>query len=161
MRISHRFTLVLTVVILLASFTGVAQAVPPPPQPLYVFDGICFAWDGDTYTFVAGGQVVGYIWFYDVFVPVCPMGEENFDYSESVQGRFVDNTELLGAPDASQGTGVVMTIGKTVWVHGIDASASYFEISLGAAFAWVPVGSLEPNYEKPWNGAPLVVPVID
>ena len=160
-----RFALIMVVVMLLATFAGVAHAEPPTPfDPViqYTFGGepyLCFAWDGQTYTETFGG-VTYYIWFYDAFLPVCPMGVEMFDYSDSVQGSFVANTQLLGMPDASSGINVVMQIGKTVWVHGVDATGSFFKISVGGAFAWVPVSSLQPNYDEVWNGAPLVVPVV-
>ncbi|MBN1565118.1 MAG: hypothetical protein JXA10_14840, partial [Anaerolineae bacterium] len=135
--------------------------VPPHPLPLYQGDGYCLAWDGVTWYVYGGGQLLGYLWFYDVFIPICPMGPENWDYSDSVVGTFVDNTELLQWPDSTQGIGVVMEAGKTAWVHGVDESGMYFQISQGAGLAWVPVSSMTPNYDDVWNGTPLIVPIIE
>jgi hypothetical protein len=138
--------MILMVVFMLVS--ALALAVPASADPWG--GNLCayFTWRGDG-------------WWITLWTTCLPPGPENFDYSDAVQGRFVDNTELLAEPAAGSGIGKVMEVGKTAWVHGVDPTGSFFLINIGGATAWVPVSSMSPNFDAPWNGAPLVVPVVD
>ena len=81
--------------------------------------------------------------------------------SNAVVGVFLTSTELLGMPDATAGTGLVMEAGQTLWVFGVDESGMYYQVLLSGKLLWVPVDSVGPNYDDTWNGAPLPATVVE
>ncbi len=80
--------------------------------------------------------------------------------ADAVVGIFTANTELLVSP-GGLGSGVVMEAGKTVWVLGVDSTGMYYKVLVSGQAAWVPVGSMGPNFDDVWNGAPLPTTVVD
>ncbi|MEP7291626.1 MAG: hypothetical protein ABI835_07570 [Chloroflexota bacterium] len=71
------------------------------------------------------------------------------------QGRMLSTVDALYEPIAGSTTGVIIPAGSAWWVLG--AKDGYYEIwiSCDADSVWVPADSIGPNYEQPWNGAPL------
>jgi hypothetical protein len=79
----------------------------------------------------------------------------------AVVGTFTAAAELLYAPDASAGTGVTMTPGQSLWVYGVDSTGEFHKVVMSGSMFWVPVGSIEPNYDDVWDGMPLPVDVVE
>ena len=96
------------------------------------------------------GQVYGGIEGCEAIIP-----------SGSVVGAFVDNAQIFGTPSADAGTDLVLEMGKTAWVTGMDSTGAYYQIIWSCDTVWVPVGTLGPNYDEVWNGTPLPTTVID
>jgi hypothetical protein len=84
--------------------------------------------------------------------------------SNAVVGAFVKDAQTYWAPDAGKATAnpsIVLPAGKTVWVHGLDASKSFYKIEWQCSLLWVPANTLGPNFDKVWNGAPLPATVVN
>lgn len=73
----------------------------------------------------------------------------------SVVGTFVTEAVADWSPGKQTQPPVVFAAGKTVWVTGVDASASYYQIAYGCDCLWIPVEAMGPNYDAVWNGTPL------
>lgn len=70
---------------------------------------------------------------------------------------------LPGATRAYYSPGNLSTVtlnAGTYWVIGMDESGAYYRIMLACQFLWVPVESMQPNWEAPWNGQPLPTRVV-
>ncbi len=48
----------------------------------------------------------------------------------------------------------------TYWVIGQDESGEYYKILLSCQYLWVPVDTMQPNYDDVWNGTPLPTQVV-
>lgn len=79
----------------------------------------------------------------------------------AVVGTFTDWTTLHYAPAADAVTSTVMEPGKSLWVFGLDASGSYYQVLLSGGLYWVPVDQIGPTYSDPWNGTPLPTDVVE
>ena len=60
----------------------------------------------------------------------------------------------------AEATDTVLKAGTNVRAIGVDASGMYTQILFACDFLWVPTAAIGPNYESPWNGAPLPTGVI-
>lgn len=58
-------------------------------------------------------------------------------------------------------TDEVFPAGLNVRAIGVDASGAYTKVLYVCGYYWVPTGVIGPNYESPWNGAPLPTDVVD
>jgi hypothetical protein len=76
-------------------------------------------------------------------------------------GVFVNDAEVLWAPDPSAQTGVTLEAGQTARVLGLDESGNYYQIVWVGTYLWVPVGSLSPNPDEVWQNAPLPTETVD
>ncbi len=81
--------------------------------------------------------------------------------SWSVMGRFVEDTELLYAPDLLAGTGKFIEAGKSLWVLGLDESGEFRQVVFSGGYYWVPVDSMAPIDEAPWYGRGLPGEIVD
>lgn len=54
-----------------------------------------------------------------------------------------------------QPTGTVLPAGKNVRAIGLDSTGAYYKIIFVCDYLWVKAETLGPNFESPWNGAPL------
>ena len=79
---------------------------------------------------------------------------------QAVVGAFVVDTVAYFAPQADAATEIVIEAGKTMWVYGVDESGMYYKVMLSGKYFWVPVGTLGPNYDEVWNGAPLPTDIV-
>ncbi len=73
----------------------------------------------------------------------------------SVQGRVAATVNALYEPRADATTNVVLPAGSSWWVIGAQGGFYKLWIACNAAPVWVSAGALSPNYDPPWNGAPL------
>jgi hypothetical protein len=106
--------------------------------------------DDVSVTFVAGGTAAEPVPGCDVSITV-PSG--------SVGGTFVSDTAIYWAP--GEATAHTIEAGKNVLVTGLDASGMYYQFIYVCDYLWAPVNTLGPNYENPWNGAPLPAGVVE
>ena len=74
----------------------------------------------------------------------------------SVVGEMPNDTQAYYAP-GEVAPGVILNAG-TYWVLGTDESGQYYEILLACQYLWVPVNSMFPTGQSPWNGQPLPTP---
>jgi hypothetical protein len=81
--------------------------------------------------------------------------------SEAVVGTFTSSTPLYFDDDAGSATDSMMDAGKTLWVLGVNASGTYYQVLLSGKMYWVPVGTIGPTYDEVWNGTPLPTTVVN
>lgn len=79
--------------------------------------------------------------------------------STAVGGRFVSDAAVYWKP--GEVTKHVIKAGTSVRVLGKDATGAYYKILYVCDYLWVPVGTLGPNYDAVWNGAPLPTAVVE
>jgi hypothetical protein len=78
----------------------------------------------------------------------------------AVGGTFVADAPTYWAPGKATTPLVTIPAGNSARVTGMDASGQYYQIIWVCDFLWVPVGTIGPNYDAVWNGAPLPTNVI-
>jgi hypothetical protein len=78
----------------------------------------------------------------------------------AVGGTFVANAPVYWKPGQLTSPLVTIAAGNSARVLGLDASGQYYKIIWVCDFVWVPVGTLGPNYDAVWNGAPLPTAVV-
>ncbi|MBN2304151.1 MAG: hypothetical protein JXQ72_06735 [Anaerolineae bacterium] len=81
------------------------------------------------------------------------------DYA--VVGAFTQSTVFYYAPRMDAASDVAIEAGTTLWVFGLDESGQFYQVLLSGKFFWVPVGTIGPNYDDVWNGAPLPANVVN
>ncbi|MBP8973498.1 MAG: hypothetical protein KBH93_06440 [Anaerolineae bacterium] len=79
----------------------------------------------------------------------------------AVGGTFVADAPVYWAPGQLTSPLVTITAGNSARVIGVDASGQYYKIIWVCDFVWVPVGTIGPNYDDVWHGAPLPTAVVD
>ncbi len=79
----------------------------------------------------------------------------------SVQGTFVADAATSWSPGNLTNPIVTIPAGQSAWVLGLDATGAYYKIVWVCDYLWVPVGSIGPNYDEVWNGAPLPTGVVE
>jgi hypothetical protein len=79
----------------------------------------------------------------------------------AVGGTFVADAPVYWAPGDLATPLVTIPAGNSARVIGLDASGQYYKIIWVCDFVWVPVGTLGPNYDAVWNGAPLPTAVVE
>jgi len=77
----------------------------------------------------------------------------------AVVGDMPFNTQADYAP-GQPAAGVVINAG-TYWVLGQDESHHFYKILLACQYLWVPVDSMQPSFQAPWQGQPLPTEVVD
>ena len=77
----------------------------------------------------------------------------------SVVGDAPFETQAYYAP-GEVSPGVILNPG-TYWVIGEDESGAYYKIMLSCQYLWVPVESMQPSFQSPWNGQPLPTRVVE
>jgi hypothetical protein len=102
-----------------------------------------------------------------------PGDEEPVADVEDVAGCDV----LVNIPDSAVGAAIttdtpvywkpgevsneVFPAGLTLRAIGVDESGMYTQVLYVCGFYWVPTSAIGPNYNAPWNGAPLPTVVVD
>ena len=81
--------------------------------------------------------------------------------STAVVGAFVANAPLYWEPGEFVQPYMEIAAGSTAWVLGVDESGKYHKIIWVCDLVWVPVGTMGPNYDAVWNGAPLPTDVVE
>mgnify|MGYP005849345869 CR=1 FL=1 len=79
----------------------------------------------------------------------------------AVGGTFVADAPVYWTPGELTSPLVTIPAGNSARVIGLDASGQYYKIIWVCDFVWVPVGTLGPNYDAVWNGAPLPTGVVE
>jgi hypothetical protein len=87
----------------------------------------------------------------DLLLPIPPT---------AVGGTFVADAPVYWKPGQLTSPLVTIAAGNSARVLGLDASGQYYKIIWVCDFVWVPVGTLGPNYDAVWNGAPLPTAVV-
>jgi hypothetical protein len=80
--------------------------------------------------------------------------------AQAVGGRFVDNATIFSEPGVMTTPPIVIEVGKTYLVAGLDASGQYYKVLLSCQWLWVEADKVGPNFDPPWNGAPLPTTVV-
>jgi hypothetical protein len=75
--------------------------------------------------------------------------------STAVVGEITDNAAVFSDPAPEAITNIVLTIGKTFWMGGLDESGVYRETLISCEWVWVEAAKTGPNFDKVWNGTPL------
>ena len=78
----------------------------------------------------------------------------------AVGGTFVADAPVYWAPGEPTSPLVTIPAGNSARVIGLDASGAYYQIVWVCDFLWVPVNTIGPNYDPPWNGAPLPTAIV-
>ncbi|MFN8560512.1 MAG: hypothetical protein U0703_02510 [Anaerolineae bacterium] len=78
--------------------------------------------------------------------------------ADAVVGDMPFNTQAYYEP-GKVASGVVINAG-TYWVLGEDESGAYYKILLACQYLWVPVNSMQPSFQPPWQGQPLPTGVV-
>ena len=81
--------------------------------------------------------------------------------STAVVGSFVVTTPAYFEPRADAATDIVLTVGKTLWVFGVDASGEFYKVMISGRFFWVPVETMGPNFDEVWQGRPLPTDIVE
>lgn len=79
--------------------------------------------------------------------------------SYAVVGRITDNVVAEWEP--GHDTQTIFTIGKTLWVLGINSAGTHYKVLYSCTELWIPVEAMGPNYDEVWNGTPLPTVVVD
>jgi hypothetical protein len=68
---------------------------------------------------------------------------------------MLETVQAVYEPRSDATTNVTVPEGTAWWIVG--AQNGYYElfISCPANYVWVPASSMGPNFDPPWNGAPL------
>lgn len=78
--------------------------------------------------------------------------------ADAVVGDMPFSTQAYYEP-GKEANGVVINPG-TYWVLGADESGAYYKILLACQYLWVPVNSMQPSFQPPWQGQPLPTRVV-
>jgi hypothetical protein len=154
----------------LSSVTVASGSIPPSPAVLtYQFPSdttVTPAWYSDN-----ANNIVDVTWDFNCMLPeeerpVPAAPEAGCDMqmdipAGSVVGQFTQTITARWAPGQLTTPPVVIDGGKTAWVLGQDASGEFYKFLWACQYLWVPVGSMGPNYDKLWNGAPLPTKVVE
>lgn len=73
----------------------------------------------------------------------------------AVGGRFVTDAHLYWAPGQPTQPLVTVKAGNTALVTQLNAAGTYYQIVWNEQLLWVPSGTLAPNSDAVWKGAPL------
>lgn len=79
--------------------------------------------------------------------------------SSAVGANFVADAAVYWKP--GEIAEHVLTAGTTVRAIGKDATGEYYQVLYVCDFLWVKAETLGPNYNAPWNGAPLPTVVVE
>ena len=79
--------------------------------------------------------------------------------STAVVGSITDNAAVYGAPGVM--SDVVLEMGKTFWMDGVDESGMYRKVLISCDWIWVEASKTGPNYDEVWNGTPLPGHTVD
>lgn len=79
--------------------------------------------------------------------------------SSAVGASLVAETAVYWAP--GKASNEVFPSGLHVRAIGVDESGMYTQVLFVCGFYWVPTDTIGPNYDAPWNGAPLPTVVVD
>ena len=81
--------------------------------------------------------------------------------AQAVGGMFNSNATVYYAPEAGAATTTVIPAGNSYLVAGQDASGMYRKVLISCQWVWVEAGTVGPNFQAPWNGAPLPTTVVN
>jgi len=80
---------------------------------------------------------------------------------QAVVGSFVSWADFYYEPGMLTAPLIGVPAGKTAWVAGLDASGEYYKVLWNCTWVWVQKGTMGPNYDEVWNGAPLPTTVVE
>jgi len=102
---------------------------------------------------VRGGEIIN--------VPVTTAVESCFagTTSTSVVGNLPLRTQAYYEP-GNISPDVFVSPGD-YWVLGVDESGAFYKIILACQYLWVPVETMQPNYDEVWQGRPLPTTLAD
>lgn len=75
--------------------------------------------------------------------------------ADAVQGRLLSTVTALFSPNPADTTNIILPAGSAWFVIGAQDGFYRLYIACQAAALWIPADAISPNYEPPWNGAPL------
>jgi hypothetical protein len=81
--------------------------------------------------------------------------------AQAVGGMFNVNATVYYEPSAGAATTTVIPAGNSYLVAGQDASGMYRKVLVSCQWVWVQAGTVGPNPQSPWNGAPLPTTVVN
>ena len=76
--------------------------------------------------------------------------------SGSVVGSLPSDQQAFYSP-GNVAPGVILHAG-TYWVTGVGTAASgakFYRLLVACQYLYVPLASMQPSYQPPWNGQPL------
>lgn len=79
--------------------------------------------------------------------------------STAVGATITAETPVYWQPDAVSDE--TFPAGLNVRAIGVDASGAYTKVLFACGTYWVPTSVIGPNYDAPWNGAPLPTAVVE
>ena len=91
-------------------------------------------------------------------VPAVPCGPALIGLG---QGLLVRTTPLYWAPRKDAASNIVLDVGKTFWVLGVDSTRSFYKIIIACQTYWLPIDALVPNPDDVWRSAPLPTQIVD
>jgi hypothetical protein len=81
--------------------------------------------------------------------------------STAVGGMFVANAVVYWEPGKLASPMVTIPAGSTYLVAGQDLTGQFRRVLLACQWIWVETGTVGPNPQAPWNGAPLPTAVVE
>ena len=79
----------------------------------------------------------------------------------AVVGLAIDNARLYWDPGYALEPPLVLELGKTAWVLGVDETLNYYRIIWVCNRLWVPIGTMGPNPDAVWMSHPLPTEIVD
>ncbi|NDJ77706.1 MAG: hypothetical protein GYB65_15750 [Chloroflexi bacterium] len=131
----------------------------PRIEPLTAVLGDAFVSGSDVFENSPEGIEYCRVAAQNVTVPGCDLGM--LLTPNATGGSFVANAETYWMPGEPTAPLVTIEAGNTAWVLGMDDTGAYYKIIWECQYLWVPVGSMGPNFDEVWNGAPLPTDVVD
>lgn len=97
-------------------------------------------------------------------VPTAGAGEPGCDVtipvpSNAVGATITTTTPVYWAP--GKVSDEVFPAGLNVRAMGVDATGEFTKVVFVCGYYWVPTGTIGPNYDVVWNGAPLPTNVVE
>lgn len=78
----------------------------------------------------------------------------------SVVGQLSADVELYWAPAKKTEPTVTIPAPKTLWVVGLDSTGDWTQVVWECQLLWIETGTVGPNFDNVWNGAPLPTRVV-
>jgi hypothetical protein len=80
---------------------------------------------------------------------------------QAVMGTFTDNALVYWMPGEPTSPPLVIEVGKSYWVSGLDESGLYYQVLLSCDWVWVEADKVGPNYDAVWGGRPLPTDIVE
>jgi hypothetical protein len=133
-----------------------------PPQENFYFDGVfgvdCGVgnWCAESYNAygvrVEMGSEEQPVPGCDMFLQIPPT---------AAVGKFVENAEAYWSPGNLTDGPVILPVGQSAWVLGVDPTGQYYQVIWSCDYLWVRVETMGPNFDNTWQGTLLPTEVIE